>query len=98
MLARSRIVLPSLQTHSRGWMPCAPDACETPSITAEWAVVMTRTGQGLSALIVSTLAFAVCFMVWMMFAVVRIPIKKTPSRFASAASRFKSTRQIHEHY
>ena len=30
-----------------------------------------------SVLIVSTLAFTVCFMVWMMFAVVGIPLKKT---------------------
>ncbi len=28
-------------------------------------------------LIVSTLAFTVCFMVWMMFGVIGIPIKKT---------------------
>jgi NNP family nitrate/nitrite transporter-like MFS transporter len=31
----------------------------------------------LSVLIVSTLAFTVCFMVWMMFGVIGIPIKKT---------------------
>ena len=37
---------------------------------------MTRKGQALSVLIVSTLAFTVCFMVWMMFAVIGIPIKK----------------------
>jgi MFS transporter, NNP family, nitrate/nitrite transporter len=30
-----------------------------------------------SVLIVSTLAFTVCFMVWMMFAVIGIPLKKT---------------------
>ncbi|MBT9515082.1 MAG: MFS transporter, partial [Methyloversatilis discipulorum] len=30
-----------------------------------------------SVLIVSTLAFTVCFMVWMMFGVIGIPIKKT---------------------
>jgi len=30
-----------------------------------------------SVLIVSTLAFTVCFTVWMMFAVVGIPLKKT---------------------
>ena len=29
-----------------------------------------------SVLIVSTLAFTVCFMVWMMFGVIGIPIKK----------------------
>ena len=37
--------------------------------------VITR--QALSVLIVSTLAFTVCFMVWMMFGVIGIPIKKT---------------------
>ncbi|MDD2925000.1 nitrate/nitrite transporter [Rhodoferax sp.] len=37
---------------------------------------MTRKGQALSVLIVSTFAFTVCFMVWMMFAVIGIPIKK----------------------
>jgi len=38
---------------------------------------MTKKGQALSVLIVSTVAFTVCFMVWMMFAVIGIPIKKT---------------------
>src|SRR6218665_2554028 len=33
-------------------------------------------GRSLSVLIVSTLAFTVCFMVWMMFGVIGIPIKK----------------------
>ncbi len=37
---------------------------------------MTRKGQALSVLIVSTLAFTVCFMVWMMFGVIGIPLKK----------------------
>ncbi len=37
---------------------------------------MTRKGQALSVLFVSTLAFTVCFMVWMMFGVIGIPIKK----------------------
>ena len=32
--------------------------------------------QALSVLIVSTLAFTVCFMVWMMFGVIGIPLKK----------------------
>ena len=35
------------------------------------------TFQAWSVLIVSTLAFTVCFMVWMMFGVIGIPIKKT---------------------
>lgn len=39
--------------------------------------MMDRKGQGLSVLIVSTLAFTVCFMVWMMFGVIGIPIRKT---------------------
>ena len=38
---------------------------------------MTKKGQALSVLIVSTFAFTVCFMVWMMFGVIGIPIKKT---------------------
>jgi NNP family nitrate/nitrite transporter-like MFS transporter len=37
---------------------------------------MTRKGQALSVLLVSTLAFTVCFMVWMMFGVIGIPLKK----------------------
>ena len=37
---------------------------------------MTTKGQALSVLLVSTLAFTVCFMVWMMFGVIGIPIKK----------------------
>src|SRR5512139_2194080 len=35
------------------------------------------TRQSISVLIVSTLAFTVCFMVWMMFGVIGIPIRKT---------------------
>lgn len=35
-----------------------------------------RSRQAWSVLIVSTLAFTVCFMVWMMFGVIGIPIKK----------------------
>ncbi len=38
---------------------------------------MTDNRKALSVLIVSTLAFTVCFMVWMMFAVIGIPLKKT---------------------
>jgi NNP family nitrate/nitrite transporter-like MFS transporter len=38
---------------------------------------MSRQTQALSVLIVSTLAFTVCFMVWMMFGVIGIPLKKT---------------------
>ncbi|MCG3170855.1 MAG: putative nitrate transporter NarT [Pseudomonadales bacterium] len=37
---------------------------------------MSRNAQALSVLIVSTLAFTVCFMVWMMFGVIGIPIRQ----------------------
>jgi len=39
--------------------------------------MVDRKGQALSVLIVSTLAFTVCFMVWMMFGVIGIPVRKT---------------------
>jgi len=39
--------------------------------------VATVSQQRMSVLIVSTLAFTVCFMVWMMFGVIGIPIRKT---------------------
>ena len=38
---------------------------------------MSRKSQALAVLMVSTLAFTVCFMVWMMFGVIGIPIQKT---------------------
>lgn len=54
---------------------------EIAAITGRDAVsavaLATRKRQQLSVLIVSTLAFTVCFMVWMMFGVIGIPIKKT---------------------
>src|SRR5688572_13802033 len=37
---------------------------------------MSKKSQALAVLVVSTLAFTVCFMVWMMFGVIGIPIKK----------------------
>ncbi len=37
---------------------------------------MTKKAQALSVLLVSTLAFTVCFMVWMMFGVIGIPIRR----------------------
>jgi NNP family nitrate/nitrite transporter-like MFS transporter len=40
-------------------------------------VAKTVKAKRISVLIVSTLAFTVCFMVWMMFGVIGIPIKKT---------------------
>jgi NNP family nitrate/nitrite transporter-like MFS transporter len=36
-----------------------------------------RRRKAISVLIASTLAFTVCFMVWMMFGVIGIPIKQT---------------------
>jgi NNP family nitrate/nitrite transporter-like MFS transporter len=41
------------------------------------APTAARNRQAISVLAVSTLAFTVCFMVWMMFAVIGIPIRKT---------------------
>src|SRR6476646_2626933 len=38
---------------------------------------MSKKSQALAVLLVSTLAFTVCFMVWMMFGVIGIPIRKT---------------------
>ena len=37
----------------------------------------TQTGKAVSTLVVSTLAFTICFAIWMMFGVIGIPIKKT---------------------
>jgi len=39
--------------------------------------VATQGGKQMSVLVMSTIAFTVCFAVWMMFAVIGIPIKKT---------------------
>src|SRR6185295_13711315 len=55
----------------------ATRATTSPSSLAAPAAVPNRSRQALSVLIVSTLAFTVCFMVWMMFGVVGIPIRKT---------------------
>lgn len=41
------------------------------------APATSRKRQAFSVLVVSTLAFTVCFMVWMMFGVIGIPLKKT---------------------
>lgn len=52
-------------------------ASATPSSApANPAATARRTRQAWSVLAVSTLAFTVCFMVWMMFGVIGIPIKK----------------------
>jgi len=49
----------------------------TPSFSAAaGASAPPHRRQALSVLVVSTLAFTVCFMVWMMFGVIGIPIKK----------------------
>ncbi|MDE2613045.1 MAG: MFS transporter, partial [Burkholderiales bacterium] len=53
-------------------MPAAAPATGV-QVTADNA---PPTRQAWSVLIVSTLAFTVCFMVWMMFGVIGIPIKK----------------------
>jgi MFS transporter, NNP family, nitrate/nitrite transporter len=52
-----------------------PTAMDTRSASS--APASSHQRQALSVLIVSTLAFTVCFMVWMMFGVIGIPIKKT---------------------
>lgn len=46
------------------------------SVPTSTAAPVSRQRQAISVLIVSTLAFTVCFMVWMMFGVIGIPIKK----------------------
>jgi NNP family nitrate/nitrite transporter-like MFS transporter len=48
----------------------------TTTAAAPQRAAATRSRQALSVLVVSTLAFTVCFMVWMMFGVIGIPIKK----------------------
>jgi NNP family nitrate/nitrite transporter-like MFS transporter len=53
-------------------VPVTPTAAAAPQRGAAAA----RSRQALSVLVVSTLAFTVCFMVWMMFGVIGIPIKK----------------------
>ena len=52
---------------------------------------MTHKRQALSVLIVSTLAFTVCFMVWMMFGVIGIPIKKALDLNATQFGLLKAT-------
>jgi NNP family nitrate/nitrite transporter-like MFS transporter len=54
----------------------ASHATTAPLMAAAAPVPASRQRQALSVLIVSTLAFTVCFMVWMMFGVIGIPIKK----------------------
>src|SRR5690606_27583695 len=52
----------------------------SPAHAAPWSNVMAtdlkNARQAWSVLIVSTLAFTVCFMVWMMFGVIGIPLSK----------------------
>ena len=52
---------------------------------------MTKKSQALAVLLVSTLAFTVCFMVWMMFGVIGIPIKKTLSLNATELGLLSAT-------
>jgi NNP family nitrate/nitrite transporter-like MFS transporter len=54
----------------------ASHATTAPLMAAAAPITASRPRQALSVLIVSTLAFTVCFMVWMMFGVIGIPIKK----------------------
>jgi hypothetical protein len=54
--------------------PIEPSSMATPTPVRESP---QHYRQALSVLIVSTIAFTVCFMVWMMFGVVGIPIRKT---------------------
>jgi NNP family nitrate/nitrite transporter-like MFS transporter len=75
MRRRGRIVLPPSRRPPAG-------GCRFPLALPILARVeygkgmtMSKAGQALSVLIVSTLAFTVCFMVWMMFGVIGIPIK-----------------------
>ncbi len=53
-------------------MAIAIEPLSTPKVSEA-----TRSRQAMSVLIVSTLAFTVCFMVWMMFGVIGIPLKQT---------------------
>ena len=47
------------------------------NVNSMGALEMEKKTQAYSVLIASTIAFTVCFMVWMMFAVIGIPIKKS---------------------
>src|SRR4249920_1470967 len=51
--------------------------CQTRPTNEGGSGVMSKKSQALAVLLVSTLAFTVCFMVWMMFGVIGIPIRKT---------------------
>lgn len=52
-------------------------ALATSPYAAPVVAALKRSHQALSVLVVSAFAFTVCFMVWMMFGVIGIPIKKT---------------------
>jgi NNP family nitrate/nitrite transporter-like MFS transporter len=65
--------------HPRTSMPAATVSANAPDAAAAAAIAVdpaTRKRQAWSVLIVSTFAFTVCFMVWMMFGVIGIPIRK----------------------
>ncbi len=55
----------------------APPAVPTSTSTSTSTSIRPIPRQAWSVLIVSTIAFTVCFMVWMMFGVIGIPLKKT---------------------
>ncbi len=70
------LLKPSAGAHSASpaSVPVAPARPATPADAT--AASPAHSGKALSVLLVSTLAFTVCFMVWMMFGVIGIPIKK----------------------
>jgi MFS transporter, NNP family, nitrate/nitrite transporter len=76
MRALRRIVLPQVPDAPDRRMPPEGPVAHTRCGRQGEAGVMSKLGQALSVLIVSTLAFTVCFMVWMMFGVIGIPIRK----------------------
>ncbi|MCG3186700.1 MAG: putative nitrate/nitrite transporter NarK2 [Rhodocyclaceae bacterium] len=49
---------------------------KTPRTTSKGGSMSTRTTQAFLVMIMSTLAFTVCFAVWMMFGVIGVPLKK----------------------
>jgi NNP family nitrate/nitrite transporter-like MFS transporter len=61
----------------RAAAPLATFAAGTTAREGTAVMAMAHRGKAISVLVVSTLAFTVCFMVWMMFGVIGIPIRKT---------------------
>ncbi len=81
MRRRGAIVrLPQVTDTADGWATRAVAPKVTPCdkyLTARPPTHLPCPPKAWSVLAVSTLAFTVCFMVWMMFAVIGIPLKKT---------------------